>query len=253
MRVLIVDDEPPARARMRRLLEGHADIEVIGEAADGEAAVSLIDRERPDVVFLDVQMPGLDGFGVVRELPRDNPPAVVFVTAFDEHAVRAFDVHAVDYLVKPCDGARLQTAIERVRLRLSGGASRVTHDGLAALVASLREGPSYLTRVAVRVGDRIYYVRIADVDWVEADGNYVRLHTGGGTPQARSHLIRKPLSVLAGELDPRQFARIHRSSLVNVDRIKELRSLYDGEYQVLLTDGTKLKLSKTYRTNLPDF
>jgi two-component system LytT family response regulator len=277
MRILIVDDEPPARVRLRTMLEMLPDAdayEVVGEAEDGEAALDAIARERPDLVFLDVQMPGLDGFGVVRALSADAAlqaalggalPEVVFATAFDQHAVRAFDVHAVDYLVKPFDGRRLSTALARARERLAArraarGPAALPAE-LTALLAALQSGAgggapaasSYLTRLAVRVGERVYYVRTADVDWVEADGNYLRLHTGTGTPQAKAHLIRKPLAALAEELDPAQFARIHRSALVNIDRIRELRALSDGEYQVLLTDGTKLKLSRTYRANLPSF
>jgi two-component system LytT family response regulator len=274
MRVLIVDDEPPARVRLRAMLEMLPDtdaLEVVGEAEDGEAALDAIARERPDLVFLDVQMPGLDGFGVVRALAADATlldalggalPVVVFATAFDQHAVRAFEVHAVDYLVKPFDAKRLTTALARARERLQARRSAAANGALSpeitALLAALQsQSPgaarAYLTRIAVRLGERVYYVRTADIDWVEADGNYLRLHTGRGTPQAKAHLIRKPLAALAEELDPAQFARIHRSSLVNIDRIRELRALSDGEYQVLLTDGTKLKLSRTYRANLPAF
>jgi two-component system LytT family response regulator len=273
MRVLIVDDEPPARMRLRTMLELLPDadaLEVVGEAEDGEAALEAIAASRPDVVFLDVQMPGLDGFGVVRALAADATllealggalPAVVFATAFDQHAVRAFDVHAVDYLVKPFDARRLATAVARVRERLAARRAPAASTEeplppqLAALLAALPGATArpYATRLAVRVGERVYWVRTADIDWVEADGNYLRLHTGTGTPQAKAHLIRKPLAALAEELDPAQFARIHRSSLVNIDRIRELRALSDGEYQVLLADGTKLKLSRTYRANLPAF
>jgi two-component system LytT family response regulator len=183
--------------------------------------------------------------------------------------VRAFEVHAVDYLVKPFDAKRLAIALGRARERLAArraarpaarGAGAGVGPGtltpeLAALLAAVQPAPAadYVTRLAVRVGERVYWVRTADIDWVEADGNYLRLHTGSGTPQAKAHLIRKPLAALAEELDPSQFARIHRSTLVNIDRIRELRALSDGEYQVFLTDGTKLKLSRTYRQNLPAF
>jgi len=271
IRALLVDDEPPARARLRAILADEADLAIVGEAEDCEAALEAMEALAPDVIFLDVQMPGLDGFGVVQALPRERTPMVVFVTAYDEHAVRAFEIHAVDYLVKPYHRERLREAVARVRERLgrrerepaagndaaaappAAPGGEEMRDQLTALLATLRAGKEYLARVAVRLGERIYYVRMEEVDWVEADGNYARLHTGGGTPSARTHLLRKPLSVLASELDPRQFARIHRSSLVNIDRIKELRALYDGEYQVLLVDGTKLKLSKTFRGNLPEF
>jgi two-component system LytT family response regulator len=253
-------------------------LEIVGEAEDGEAALEAIARERPDLVFLDVQMPGLDGFGVARalggaamvEATEGALPELVFATAFDQHAVRAFEVHAVDYLVKPFDAKRLALALARARERLAarravreaarGAAPDAALDGLppalAALLAAVRPlpaAPEYVTRLAVRVGERVYWVRTADIDWVEADGNYLRLHTGTGTPQAKAHLIRKPLAALAEALDPAQFARIHRSTLVNIDRIRELRALSDGEYQVFLVDGTKLKLSRTYRQNLPAF
>jgi two-component system LytT family response regulator len=277
MRILIVDDEPPARLRLRTMLEMLPDadaLDVVGEAEDGEAALEAVARERPDVVFLDVQMPGLDGFGVARalggaamaEATGGAPPELVFATAFDQHAVRAFEVHAVDYLVKPFDAKRLAVALGRARERLAarraarqaaeGAAGEGLPPALAALLAAVRPAPSaadYATRLSVRVGERVYWVRTADIDWVEADGNYLRLHTGTGTPQAKAHLIRKPLAALAEELDPTQFARIHRSTLVNIDRIRELRALSDGEYQVFLSDGTKLKLSRTYRQNLPAF
>jgi two-component system LytT family response regulator len=271
MRVLIVDDEPPARQRLRTMLELLADaddLELVGEAEDGPSAVEAIWRTRPDVVFLDVQMPGLDGFGVLRALDSgasdgDAPvPAIVFATAFEEHAVRAFETAAVDYLVKPYDGRRLAQAIARVRERLherhaaqqAAAAPPSMPSELAALLAALPNRPAAgLERVAVRVGDRVYWVRTADIDWVTADGNYLRLRTGAGTPQSREHMIRRPLSVFAEELDARQFARIHRSTLVNIDRIRELRSIADGEYQVVMVDGTRLKLSRSYRQNLPEF
>lgn len=280
MRVLIVDDEPPARARLRTLLELVPDadgLEVVGEAEDGEAAIEAVLQTRPDVLVLDVQMPGMDGFAVVRALYTDPAivdalgdatPVLIFATAFDQHAVRAFEVHAVDYLVKPFDAKRLATALSRARERVqarraSGGSaagsavSATLPPDVAAVLASLQglapASAAFVSRLAVRVGERVYYVRTADIEWVEADGNYLRLHTGTAHPQGRSHLIRKPLSVLADELDPAQFARIHRSTLVNIDRIRELRALSDGEYQVVLLDGTKLKLSRTYRSNLPNF
>jgi two-component system LytT family response regulator len=210
MRILIVDDEPPARLRLRTLLEMLPDadaLEIVGEAEDGEAALEAIARERPDVVFLDVQMPGLDGFGVARALgdpamadATDGAlPELVFATAYDEHAVRAFEVHAVDYLVKPFDAKRLAIALGRARERLAARrAARPAARGVqvrasawdadAGARALLAPAPAaaYVTRLAVRVGERVYWVRTADIDWVEADGNYLRLHTGSGTPQAKA-------------------------------------------------------------------
>jgi two-component system LytT family response regulator len=254
---------------MLEMLEGGDDLDIIAEAEDGDAAVERIVKDRPDVVFLDVQMPGVDGFGVLRALSHElagdahGVPAIVFATAVEQHAVRAFEAAAVDYLVKPYDGRRLAHAVSRLRERLRERevARRTTIDGaalpseLSALLAELpaRTGAQALTRLAVRVGERVYWVRTADIDWVTADGNYLRIRTGAGTPNSREHMIRRTLSVLAEQLDPRQFARIHRSALVNIDRIRELRSLSDGEYQVVMVDGTRLKLSRSFRQNLPDF
>lgn len=271
MRILIVDDESPARRRLRTMLEltprGDT-LEVVGEAEHGEQAIDQIVALKPDVVFLDVQMPGMDGFAVAETLVRDETvrealgdalPAIVFATAFDMHAVKAFDVHAVDYLVKPYDISRLATALERAAHRL--GARQAPSEApreaeqLRQLLAAVRAGELGLrpapTRFAVRVGERLYYVRADEIDWIEAEGNYLRLHTGMGSPKPRSHLIRKTIAAIVEELDPNRHARIHRSTIVNLDRIHEMRHLGDGEYQLVLVDGTKLKVSRTYRENLP--
>jgi two-component system LytT family response regulator len=271
MRILIVDDEEPARRRLRTMLEltprGDT-LEVIGEAENGEQALEQIVALKPDVVFLDVQMPVMDGFAVadtmlrddaVREALGDAAPAIVFVTAFDAHAVKAFDVHAVDYLLKPYDISRLATALDRAESRLGGrqlpSETPREADQLRQLLAAVRAGELGLrpapTRFAVRVGERLYYVRAEDIDWIEAEGNYLRLHTGMGSPKPRSHLIRKTIAAITGELDPNRHARIHRSTIVNLDRIHEMRHLGDGEYQLVLVDGTRLKVSRTYRGNLP--
>jgi two-component system, LytTR family, response regulator len=270
LRVLIVDDEPPARLRLRTMIEmlpDADDLELIPDAEDGVSAVERITEERPDAVFLDVQMPGLDGFGVVRALATDAAehgellPFIVFATAYEEHAIQAFEASAVDYLLKPFNGRRLAQAVERVRqrhrereaLQRAASAPDELPAEFAALIAALPARAVPLDRVAVRVGERVYWVRTEELNWVTADGNYLRLRTGAGTAQSREHLIRRPLSVFAQELDPRRFARIHRSVLVNIDRIKELRAIADGEYQVIMDEGTRFKLSRSYRRNLPDF
>jgi two-component system LytT family response regulator len=274
MRVLIVDDEAPARRRLRAMLElvPNADaLEIVGEADSGASALEMAAATCPDLVILDVQMPGLDGFAVARALAREEParalvsapaPEIVFSTAFEAHAVRAFDLHAVDYLLKPYTMARLQVAIERAQARRSRAAARssdgsIVPGGMEAVLAAWERGElgqrRFPARFAVRVGERIYYVRAESIDWVEADGNYVRLHTGISTPKERTHLIRKSMAAMAAELDPMRFARVHRSTIVNVDRIHELRHIADGEYLLLLLDGTKLRVSRTYRQNLPDF
>lgn len=239
IRVVIVDDEPLARARVRAILARSPDVEIIGECVDGTDALEAIPHLAPDIVLLDVQMPGLDGFGVVERLPEPRP-AIVFVTAHDRHAVRAFDVHALDYVLKPFEPERLLAAVERARKQPSP-----PHDW-QALLAELRTAPAYIERVAIRLGDRIYYVVLNDVDWIEADGNYVRLHTG-----TRSHLLRRSLRQMAVELDPKRFARVHRSSIVNIDRVRELRVLPDGDFTVELVTGVKLKLMRRYRELLP--
>ena len=194
-------------------------------------------------MLLDIQMPGMDGIRVAEQL-RDPRPIIVFVTAFDQHAVRAFDVHAMDYVLKPFEPERLFAAVDRASAATQQ-ARREPADW-KAMLAELRAAPAWLDRVAIRLGDRIYYVRLRDVDWIEAEGNYVRLHIG-----TQSHLLRRAVRQLTEELDPTQFARIHRSAIVNIDRISELRALPDGDFQVLLTTGAKLKMLRKYRDGLP--
>lgn len=236
-RVAVVDDEPLVREGMTDFLTTQPDVELVGEARDGLAAVKLIERRHPDLVFLDVQMPGLDGFGVLNALAPDALPAVVFITAYDQYALRAFDVHAVDYLLKPFDRARLATALERARARLANGD---WHKGISGLLAAMR--PRHLTRLAVRSRNRTYFVDVADVDWFEGAGNYVRLHVG-----ERVHLVRATLKHLAARLDPERFQRIHRSTILNVGRLSEIRSLTTGDCRIVLESGAELTLSRTYR------
>ncbi|MDX2262901.1 MAG: LytTR family DNA-binding domain-containing protein [Gemmatimonadales bacterium] len=240
LRVLIVDDEPHARARIRELLSRERDVTIVGDAGDGDDAVRQITLHRPSVVFLDVQLPARDGFAVLAAL-EVPPPVVVFTTAYDSYALRAFDVHALDYLLKPFDRDRLAQSLDRARhavARLGG----TTDSRLTALVEELRAGTRYLTRIAVRIGGKIRIVNSAEIDSVEASGNYVRLHTKGG-----AHLLRETMQRVEGQLDPAQFARIHRSAIVNLDRIVELEPDFHGDYTVRLTDGRKLPLSRSYR------
>ncbi|HEX6587407.1 MAG TPA: LytTR family DNA-binding domain-containing protein, partial [Longimicrobiales bacterium] len=232
LRALIVDDEPLARDNVRLALEKELDVEVIAECADGESAIEAIRELEPDVVFLDVQMPGTGGFDVVNEIGPEEMPAVVFVTAFDEHALRAFEVHALDYVLKPFDDDRFSDAVEHARRTL-----RMRRDeesfrrGLSALMTDVNGGqdgsgrPRFASRLMVRLRDRIHFVRTEDVDWFEAAGNYVRLHVAD-----RSHLIRSTMSAIEERLDPQQFVRIHRSTIVNVDRIKEIQPWAGGDY-----------------------
>jgi two-component system, LytTR family, response regulator len=242
LRILIVDDESVARRRIRRLLASERDVTVIGECEDGESAVATIAAERPHLVFLDVQMPERDGFEVLQAIPTPELPAILFVTAYDRYALRAFDVHAIDFLLKPFTRERFRVALARARERLE---RRDRDAGLAALAASLRERQRYLSRVPVRTAGRIVLVDLATVDWLEAADNYVRLHV-----QKREYLLRETLAALESQLDPDRFARIHRSAIVQIDRIVELHPATHGDFDVLLRDGTRLTLSRTWRERL---
>jgi len=229
VRVLLVDDEPLARQRLRQMLADHADVTVVGEAEHVEQAREVVRAERPDLVLLDIRMPGADGFALIESLHLTPMPYIIFVTAYAEHAVEAFDAEAVDYLLKPFDEERLARALERARAALAR-----------------RSGARHLERFAVTAGRLTRYVAARDVDWIEGYGNYARLHVGKGT-----HLVRTTLAALEQELDPGKFARVHRSAIVSLDRVRELRSLGGGEYRVLLLDGTQVPMSQRYRDRLP--
>jgi len=248
IRVLIVDDEPLARRGIRRRLESRPGFVVLAECGGGREAVAAIGELAPDLVLLDVQMPGLDGFGVIRALGAERMPAVIFVTAYDEHALRAFEVHALDYLLKPIDGERFDAALEHARSSLRMRAASDLARRLAGLGASLAETAGRpLERIAVRSGGRIVLVAVQDIDWIEAADNYVRLHAG-----PKQHLLHASLSGLEARLDPRSFLRVHRSAVVNVERIRELRPLSHGEYRLVLADGTELSTGRRYRRALDE-
>ncbi len=271
VRVLIVDDESLSRQRIRRLVLSEPDAEVIGECANGREAVEAIRAQAPDVVCLDVQMPELDGFGVLQQLGPDVRSKVLFVTAYDEHALRAFDVHAVDYVLKPVDADRFRKAFDRARRahqqssaadrlgqlldtvrRVSDGeptASFFTPSTTGAPPVSASDGtavapntPRYASRVLVKHDGRMFFVKVGDIDWVEADRNYVKLHVGN-----TAHIIRDRISHIEGTLDPRMFARIHRSTIVNLNRVREMQQWFSGDYVVILDNGAKLRLSRHYR------
>lgn len=259
-RIMIVDDEPVARQRVRRLVAREPGVEVVAECGTGREAVEGVLTHRPDLLVLDVQMPELDGFGVLAALPPDKVPLVIFVTAFDEHALRAFDVHAVDYVLKPIDPDRLRIAVARARdehgraaaaeqhARLRGLLSEWVPDVVAppagATVAPPAAAPP-LQRFLVKTNGKMFFVNTTDVDWIEADGNYVRLHVGSA-----SHMIRETIIAVERALPPSSFARIHRSAIVNLDRIAEMRQWSSGDYIVVLTTGARLKLSRTYRESI---
>ena len=239
LRAIIADDEPLARARMRRLLAEETDVEVLAECANGAETAEAIRRYAPDVVFLDIEMPELDGFEVVTGLDGARPPVIVFVTAYDRHAIRAFEAEALDYVLKPVDAARLRRSVERVRAHLEKGD---VAEKLATILSSVRGEREVLDRIAVRGKGHVSFVRTADVTFIESAGNYARVHTATG-----SHLIRETMAALEAKLDRKRFVRIHRSTIVNVDAIRELRPWFGGDYLVVTNDGTELTLSRTYR------
>jgi two-component system LytT family response regulator len=246
IRTVIVDDEPLARERLRKLLEAEPDIEVAGECGDGAEAVEVIGRVRPDLVFLDIQMPELDGFGVVEQLDPNRTPEIVFVTAFNQHALKAFEVHALDYLLKPFDRERFQLCLARARTRLRQARSGELNQKLTALLAEVRPpDPKVSDRLAIKTGGKVVFLKTAEIDWIEAADNYVNLHIG-----AESHLLRETMSTIESRLDAKHFLRVSRSAIVNVDRIKELQPMFHGDYTIILRNGTKLGLSRTYREQL---
>jgi two-component system LytT family response regulator len=241
---LIIDDEPLARKGIRSLLKNEADIEIAGECADGLEAVEAIQDKQPDLVFLDVQMPGLDGFGVIEAIGVGNMPVIVFVTAYDLHALRAFQVHAIDYLLKPLNADRFREALDRARRMATTSRPGDLGTRMLNLLKSVRpRGERYTERFVIRSLGRVTVVPVGEVDWIQAEGDYVELHSLHG----KKHLLREKISVLEENLDPSVFIRIHRSSIVRIDRIRELRPHFNGDHAVYLQDGTRLSLSRTYR------
>ena len=247
IKVLVADDEPLARERLSGLLSQEPDIEVVGQARDGEEAVTSIHDESPDLVFLDVQMPQMSGFDVIEAVGSDKMPLVIFVTAYDQHALKAFQVRALDYLLKPFDRERFKDALGRARKQLERDENGDLGRRLLALVKDLRRDQPKSDRLVVKSGGRLFFLRTDEIDWVEAAGNYVRLHVGPG-----SHLLRETMNAIEGRLDPEKFFRIHRSRIVNMERIQELQPWLNGEYAVLLRTGTRLTLSRGYREKLQD-
>ena len=243
--VLIVDDEPLARKRIRRMLGGEQDMNVIGECADGPSAVSAINELKPDLVFLDIQMPEMNGLEVIRAVGARRLPALIFVTAYDSYALQAFEAEALDYLLKPFDALRFRESLQRVRRRLGAGDNDRLQEQIRQLASRFSAEPQYLQRLAVRLEDRMLLLQVQEIDWLEAAGNYVCVHAG-----KQSHIVRESLSHFETKLDPARFARIHRSTLVNLDRIRELRPHWHGDYKIVLHSGQTLPLSRRYREAL---
>ena len=244
-RVVIVDDEPIAREGVRTQLLRKPDVKIVAECGDGLEAVETIRELAPDLVFLDVQMPGMDGFEVVQAIGVDAMPAVVFVTAYDKYALKAFEVNAVDYLLKPFDGERFQKAFQRARLQIQLRTAETINQKLEALLESMRPRERYLERLVVKSGGRIFFLAVNEIDWIESADNYVSLHSGRD-----AHLIRETLTSLEAKLNPEEFLRIRHSAIVNVKRIKELHPLFKGEYEMVLQNGVKLTSSRRYRHKL---
>ncbi|HEY6388251.1 MAG TPA: LytTR family DNA-binding domain-containing protein [Candidatus Acidoferrum sp.] len=243
LQVLVVDDEAPARRKILRLLRPEPDVQVVAEAGGAESAIAAIAKHRPDLVFLDVQMPGMDGFGVVQAIPPKEMPRVVFVTAHDQYALRAFEVHAFDYLLKPFGEERFRTVLQRAREQDAPGfASR-----LQGLLRQLQRERAFPDRLLVHENVRAHFVPIRDISWIEAERNYLILHCG-----AKTHTLRGTLDSLAGTLDPKVFVRINRGSLVRLDAIRELLPWFHGEYKVVLKDATELRWSRRYVKQRPE-
>jgi two-component system LytT family response regulator len=245
IRTVIVDDEPLARRGIRAHLSEERDVEVIAECGNGLEAVAVIETQAPDLVFLDVQMPELDGFGVIEAVHVEPAPAVIFVTAYDQYALRAFEVHALDYLLKPFDAERFAGALVRARTQLERRDISDLHSRLRSLIDDLRTNRKYAERLVIKTAGRIFFLGVEEIDWVEAADNYVRLHAGRET-----HLLRETMNSLERRLNPSQFLRIQRSTIINVGRIKELHPLFRGEYEVVLRDGTRLASGRGYRDRL---
>jgi two-component system LytT family response regulator len=245
IRAAIVDDEPLARRRIRNLLARERDVDISAECANGKEAIESLEASPPDVLFLDIQMPEVDGFDVLQALGVGHVPVVIFVTAYDQFALRAFEAHALDYLLKPFDDERFETVLQRVRERIRQQRGGDLDRRLEALLETVRGDHGYLRRFVVPAGHRSVFLRTEQIDWIGAERNYIRLHVGG-----RAHLMRENLSRIASALDPKTFCRIHRSTIVNIDRIQAVESLFRGEYLVVLHDGTKLTSGRSYRSNL---
>ena len=244
--VLIVDDEPLARKFIRRMLENDRSIEIVGECGNGKEAVAVVLEKKPDLVFLDIQMPEMDGFTMIETFGIENLPNIVFVTAYEQYAIRAFEIHALDYLLKPFDQARFEKAMKHVRAKFADQRQNETEQKqIAALLENVKQKPRFLDRLVIKADGRIVFLKTEDIDWIQADDKYVHLHAGN-----KSHLVRQTLGAMEAQLDTQTFIRVHRSAIVNIGRIKELQPMFTGEHTIILENGTKLTLSRSYKNKL---
>jgi two-component system LytT family response regulator len=245
-KVLIVDDEPLARRGVALRLQGHEDLEVIGESSNGRDAIGFIHEHKPDLVFLDIQMPMMNGIEVMRSLGTETNPFVIFLTAFDQYVMRAFEVHAIDYLLKPVDDARFNASLNHARRVLGSRQTAAYHQGFQKIFSQTPEtSREPLRELTIRVGKQVRFVSIEDIDWIEAQGDYAEIHIG-----SRTHLIRESLNALAEWLDPKAFLRIHRSAIVRINRIASVISLPNRDCEISLRNGTSLRVSRTYSDHL---
>lgn len=248
MRIVIADDEPLAREKLRVMLSAEPGVQILAECKDGEETIDALETLKPDLLLLDIQMPGLDGFEVLNKIPAEALPIVIFTTAFDRHAVRAFEAHALDYLLKPFDQERLRQAVNRARAELLKADDRAaTHRVLDFLYRNAGWQSPSGRRLVIKSGGRVVFLGLDEIDWVEAAANYVKINVG-----KQSYLLRKGIGEIADRLDPAHFVRIHRSAIVNVRRIKELQPVNSGEYIVILKDGKELSCSRGYRAGLQE-
>ena len=245
IRAMIVDDEPLARQRIRDLLAAAPDVKVVAECANGRDAIQAIEASVPDLLFLDIQMPQIDGFDVLATIGVGRVPVVVFITSYDQFALRAFEAQALDYLMKPFDDQRFETTLQRARARVGDRQGADVDRRLSALLEEVRGNRRYLQRLAVPMSNRTVFIRAQEIDWIGAERNYIRVYSGG-----RGHLLRESLTHIEAELDPAMFCRIHRSTIVNIDRIQSVESTFGGEYVVVLHDRTKLTSGRSYRETL---
>ncbi len=245
IRAIIIDDEPLAREKVQLFAASEPDIEIVDVCTNGHEAISSFNTYKPDLLFLDIQMPELNGFEVLQQLPTNPLPGIIFITAYDEFALRAFEFHALDYLLKPYDRERFQKSVAHARATLrSTTETETTTQQIKLLLNSIQQNSNKLERLIVKTNGRIIFLRIEEIDWMEAAGNYVKLHVGNET-----HLIRETMNGLEQQLNPLKFIRIHRSTIINIEKIKELEPYFNGEYKVILSNNIQLILSRNYREN----
>jgi two-component system, LytTR family, response regulator len=245
IRCVIVDDEPRGRERVATLLRAIPDAEIVAQCGNGSEAIEVIDALRPDLLFLDIQMPELDGFGVLAAIPRDRLPEVIFVTAHDRYAIKAFEVHAQDYLLKPFDSERLLAAYARAAERVRSDRVRDPDAPVLALLRTMEQRRTLRTRVPIRIDGSVQLLPVADIAWIESSDNHVKIHANGHT-----YVVRQTLQSMEASLSPQDFIRVHRTAIVNVSRIKEIQPWFNGEYVVVLHDGTQIRTSHGYRARL---